>query len=108
MAKPVIKPYTPFLLDPSARFSLWPSNFEGMKATKTIKMQFGFLDLMKTMLQQLCSKNGNARSSGRCFMEGLNQLLKLDEAWIKKKKRNTIYTSIYDCNWSRCNCKPIG
>jgi branched-chain amino acid aminotransferase len=26
--------YTPFLLDPSARFSLWPSNFEGMKAYK--------------------------------------------------------------------------
>jgi branched-chain amino acid aminotransferase len=41
--------------------------------------------------QQLCSKNGNARSSGRCFMEGLNQLLKLDEAWIKKRKRKHLY-----------------
>jgi hypothetical protein len=54
-------------------------------------MQFGFLDLMKTMFQQLCSKNGNARSSGRCFMEGLNQLLKLDEALIKKRKRKHLY-----------------
>jgi hypothetical protein len=39
--KPVIKPYTPFLLDPSARFSLWPSD--------ELQRLEVFLDLMKTI-----------------------------------------------------------
>jgi branched-chain amino acid aminotransferase len=34
MAKPVIKPYAPFLLDLSKSFPLWSSYFEGMKAYK--------------------------------------------------------------------------
>jgi hypothetical protein len=40
--KPVIKPYTPFLLDPSARFSLWPSD-------ELQRLDAVFLDLMKTI-----------------------------------------------------------
>jgi hypothetical protein len=46
MAKPV-KPYAPFLLDPSARvFSLWSSFFEGMKAYKDESDDW-LLDLMR-------------------------------------------------------------
>jgi branched-chain amino acid aminotransferase len=32
------------------------------------------------------------------FMDGLNELLKLDEAWIKKGKGNTLHQTIYDSN----------
>jgi branched-chain amino acid aminotransferase len=34
MAKPVIKPYAPFLLDPLQEFSIMVVIFEGMKAYK--------------------------------------------------------------------------
>jgi hypothetical protein len=52
-----------------------------MKAYKDNQDAVWLLDLMKTIsVSTTLCKNGNARSSGRCFMEGLNQLLKLDEA----------------------------
>jgi hypothetical protein len=47
MAKPVIKPYAPFLLDPSARVFHYGRHFEGMKAYKDESDDVWLFALMK-------------------------------------------------------------
>jgi hypothetical protein len=62
MAKPVIKPYTPFCWIHQLEFSLWPSYLEGMKAYKDDQDAVWLLDLMKTInVSTTLQKNGNAR-----------------------------------------------
>jgi branched-chain amino acid aminotransferase len=42
-------------------------------------------------IQQFSIQNGNARGSWNYFHGWPKRLLKIDEAWIKKRKRNTLY-----------------
>ncbi|MFC6877009.1 branched-chain amino acid aminotransferase [Flavobacterium myungsuense] len=92
--KPVIKPYAPFLIDPSTRvFHYGQAIFEGMKAYKDdnddiwlFRPDENYYRFNKSAVRMAMPEVPSA-----IFMEGLNELLRLDEAWIKKGKGNTMY-----------------
>lgn len=92
--KPVIKPYAPFLLDPSARvFHYGQAIFEGMKAYKDEEDAIWLFrpDENYKRFNNSAVRMAMPEVPEAIFMNGLNELLKLDEAWIKKGKGNTLY-----------------
>jgi branched-chain amino acid aminotransferase len=92
--KPVIKPYAPFLLDPSARvFHYGQAIFEGMKAYKDESDDVWLFrpDENYKRFNNSAFRMAMPEVPETVFMDGLNELLKLDEAWIKKGKGNTLY-----------------
>ncbi|SEA99270.1 branched-chain amino acid aminotransferase [Flavobacterium gillisiae] len=92
--KPVIKPYAPFLLDPSARvFHYGQAIFEGMKAYKDESDDVWLFrpDENYKRFNNSAVRMAMPEVPEDVFMNGLNELLKLDEAWIKKGKGNTLY-----------------
>ena len=92
--KPIIKPYAPFLLDPSAKvFHYGQAIFEGMKAYKDDQ---DAIWLFRPDENHIRFNNSAIRMAmpevpEEIFMEGLKQLLQLDEAWVKKGKGNSLY-----------------
>ena len=92
--KPIIKPYAPFLLDPSTRvFHYGQAIFEGMKAYKDDKDDVW---LFRPYENYKRFNNSAVRMAmpevpEEEFMNGLNQLLELDRAWVKKGKGNALY-----------------
>ncbi|WP_367752210.1 branched-chain amino acid aminotransferase [Flavobacterium sp. WC2430] len=92
--KPVIKPYAPFLLDPSARvFHYGQAIFEGMKAYKDDNDAIWLFrpDENYNRFNHSASRMAMPEVPEEVFMDGLNELLKLDKAWIKSGKGNTLY-----------------
>ncbi|TDE03849.1 branched-chain amino acid aminotransferase [Flavobacterium hiemivividum] len=92
--KPVIKPYAPFLLDPSARvFHYGQAIFEGMKAYKDESDDIWLFrpDENFKRFNNSAVRMAMPEVPEDVFMNGLNELLRLDEAWIKKGKGNTLY-----------------
>jgi branched-chain amino acid aminotransferase len=92
--KPVIKPYAPFLLDPSARvFHYGQAIFEGMKAYKDESDDVWLFrpDENYKRFNNSAVRMAMPEVPEDVFMDGLNEVLKLDEAWIKKGKGNTLY-----------------
>ncbi len=92
--QPVIKPYAPFLLDPSARvFHYGQAIFEGMKAYKDDQDAVWLFrpDENYKRFNNSAVRMAMPEVPEDVFMDGLNELLKLDEAWIKKGKGNTLY-----------------
>ena len=92
--KPVIKPYAPFLLDPSTRvFHYGQAIFEGMKAYKDEDNAIWLFrpDENYKRFNKSAVRMAMPEVPENIFMEGLNQLLKLDEAWIKRGKGNSMY-----------------
>ena len=92
--KPVIKPYAPFLLDPSARvFHYGQAIFEGMKAYKDDNDAVWLFrpDENYKRFNNSAVRMAMPEVPEAVFMDGLNELLQLDEAWIKKGKGNTLY-----------------
>ena len=92
--KPIIKPYTPFLLDPSAKvFHYGQAIFEGMKAYKDDDDSVWLFrpDENYHRFNNSARRMAMPEVQEETFMEGLHQLLKIDEAWIKKGKGNTMY-----------------
>ena len=92
--KPVIKPYAPFLLDPSARvFHYGQAIFEGMKAYKDDHDGIWLFRPEENYNRFNFSANRMAMPEvpEDVFMDGLNELLKLEHSWIKKGKGNTLY-----------------
>lgn len=92
--KPVIKPYAPFLLEPSARvFHYGQAIFEGMKAYKDDNNDIWLFrpDENYRRFNSSAVRMAMPEVPEDIFMEGLNQLLKLDEAWIKKGLGNSLY-----------------
>ena len=92
--KPIIKPYTPFLLDPSAKvFHYGQAIFEGMKAYKDDDDSVWLFrpDENYHRFNNSARRMAMPEVHEETFMEGLHQLLKIDEAWIKKGKGNTMY-----------------
>jgi branched-chain amino acid aminotransferase len=92
--KPVIKPYAPFLLDPSSRvFHYGQAIFEGMKAYKDEDEAIWLFrpDENYKRFNKSAVRMAMPEVPENIFMEGLNQLLKLDEAWIKRGKGNSMY-----------------
>lgn len=92
--KPVIKPYAPFLLDPSARvFHYGQAIFEGMKAYKDESDDVWLFrpDENYKRFNNSAVRMAMPEVPEDVFMNGLNELLKLEEAWIKKGKGNSLY-----------------
>lgn len=92
--KPVIKPYAPFLMDPSAKvFHYGQAIFEGMKAYKDDNDELWLFrpDENFKRLNNSAIRMAMPEIPEEIFMEGLKQLLQLDKAWVKKGKGNTMY-----------------
>lgn len=92
--KPTIKPYEPFLLDPSAKvFHYGQAIFEGMKAYKDANDDVWLFrpDENYNRFNKSALRMAMPEVPEEIFMNGLNQLLQLDEAWIKKGKGNAMY-----------------
>ena len=92
--KPIIKPYAPFLVDPSTRvFHYGQAIFEGMKAYKDDNNAIWLFrpDENYNRFNNSALRMAMPEVPETIFMDGLNQLLKLDEAWVKKGKGNTMY-----------------
>ncbi|GEM54088.1 branched chain amino acid aminotransferase [Flavobacterium branchiophilum NBRC 15030 = ATCC 35035] len=91
---PEIKPYEPFVLDPSAKvFHYGQAIFEGMKAYKDEQ------DQVWLFRPQENHKRLNKSATRLCmpeipeaiFMDGLKQLIDLDREWVKKGEGNSLY-----------------
>ena len=92
--KPQIVPYAPFLLDPSARvFHYGQAIFEGMKAYKDDNNDIWLFrpDQNIQRFNKSAVRMAMPEVPEDVFMNGLKQLLKLDAAWVKKGKGNSMY-----------------
>ena len=92
--RPEIVPYGPIPMDPSAKvFHYGQAVFEGMKAFKDDQ---GDIFLFRPEENWSRINKSSARLAmpelpKEIFMEGLMELLKLDEAWIKAGDGNSLY-----------------
>jgi len=92
--KPIIQPYAPFIIDPSAKvFHYGQAIFEGMKAYKDdqdvvwlFRPDQNFHRFNKSALRMEMPE-----VSEDVFMGGLHRLLKIEKEWVKKGKGNTLY-----------------
>jgi branched-chain amino acid aminotransferase len=92
--QPVIKPYEPFTIDPSAKvFHYGQAIFEGMKAYKD---EHDDVWLFRPE-QNWCRFNKSAVRMAmpevpeEIFMSGLKVLLEIEKSWVKKGKGNSLY-----------------
>lgn len=92
--KPVIKPFAPISLDPSAKiFHYGQSIFEGMKAYKDDSentLLFRPLDNWKRF-NKSAERLMIPQISEEIFMEGLKTLLKIDNDWIPRNPGSSLY-----------------
>lgn len=92
--KPVIEPYAPFSIDPSAKiFHYGQAIFEGMKAYKTdsdeiwlFRPEENFKRFNKSAVRLAMPEVPEF-----VFMEGLKQLIAIEKDWVKKGKGNALY-----------------
>jgi branched-chain amino acid aminotransferase len=91
---PIIEPYAPISLDPSAKiFHYGQSIFEGMKAYKDTEgntLLFRPLENCKR-LNKSAERLVIPQIPEETFMSGLKALLKLDEAWIPTNEGSSLY-----------------
>jgi branched-chain amino acid aminotransferase len=92
--EPIIEPYAPISLDPSAKiFHYGQSIFEGMKAYKDAEgttLLFRPLENYKR-LNRSAERLVIPQIPEETFMNGLKELLKLDEAWIPTNEGSSLY-----------------
>jgi branched-chain amino acid aminotransferase len=92
--RPQIKPYAPFLLDPSAKvFHYGQAIFEGMKAYKDesddvwlFRPDQNFERFNKSAVRMAMPKVPE-----EIFLGGLKEILKIEKDWVRKGKGNTLY-----------------
>ncbi|WP_159800274.1 branched-chain amino acid aminotransferase [Flavobacterium sp. MK4S-17] len=92
--KPVIKPYEPFPIDPSAKvFHYGQAIFEGMKAYKDDNDDVWLFRPDQNFERFNKSANRLAMPAvpEGVFMGGMKKLLELEKAWVKKGKGNSLY-----------------
>jgi branched-chain amino acid aminotransferase len=92
--KPQIKPYEPFMIDPSAKvFHYGQAIFEGMKAYKTEQDEVWLFrpDQNLNRLNKSAVRMAMPEIPSEIFMSGLHQLLDLERNWVKKGMGNTLY-----------------
>lgn len=92
--KPVIKPYEPFLLDPSAKvFHYGQAIFEGMKAYKDKAGEVWLFrpDQNLDRFNKSAVRMAMPEVDEWIFMEGLRQLIDLERDWVKFGLGNTLY-----------------
>ncbi|MFT6064166.1 MAG: branched-chain amino acid aminotransferase [Polaribacter sp.] len=91
---PVIKPYSPITLDPSAKiFHYGQSIFEGMKAYKDAEeniLLFRPTENCKR-LNKSAERLVIPQIPEEVFMTGLKKLLEVDSDWIPKKEGSSLY-----------------
>ncbi|MFT6748797.1 MAG: branched-chain amino acid aminotransferase [Flavobacterium sp.] len=91
---PIIKPYEPFLIDPSAKvFHYGQAIFEGMKAYKDesdavwlFRPDENFKRFNKSAVRMAMPE-----ITEEIFMEGLKKVINLDKEWVKKGVGKSLY-----------------
>ena len=94
LEKPVIKPYEPFLIDPSAKvFHYGQAIFEGMKAYKDDNDDVWLFrpDQNYERFNKSAVRLAMPEVPEEVFMDGLKKLLQIEKAWVKKGKGNSLY-----------------
>jgi branched-chain amino acid aminotransferase len=92
--KPIIKPYAPFLLDPSAKvFHYGQAIFEGMKAYKDDNNDVWLFrpDENLKRFNKSATRMAMPEVSEHIFIDGLKEILKIEKEWVKKGVGNTLY-----------------
>ncbi len=92
--KPIIKPYEPFLIDPSAKvFHYGQAIFEGMKAYKDENNDVWLFrpDENFKRFNKSAKRMAMPEVPENIFMEGLKTVVDLDREWVKKGLGNTLY-----------------
>ena len=92
--KPIIKPYEPFLIDPSAKvFHYGQAIFEGMKAYKDENDEVWLFrpDENLHRFNKSAKRMAMPEVPENIFIGGLNAILDLERNWVKKGLGNTLY-----------------
>lgn len=92
--KPVIKPYEPFLIDPSSKvFHYGQAIFEGMKAYKDEKDDVWLFrpDENLKRFNKSALRMAMPEVPEEIFIQGLKVLLDLERNWVKKGLGNSLY-----------------
>ena len=92
--KPVIKPYEPFLIDPSAKvFHYGQAIFEGMKAYKDENDDVWLFrpDQNLERFNKSAVRMAMPEVPEEIFIGGLKTIVDLDRNWVKKGLGNTLY-----------------
>ena len=92
--QPEIKPYAPFLLDPSAKvFHYGQAIFEGMKAYKDENDDVWLFrpDQNMERFNKSATRMAMPEVDEDIFMSGLHQLIDLEREWVKKGPGNSLY-----------------
>lgn len=92
--KPTIKPYEPFLLDPSAKvFHYGQAIFEGMKAYKDDSDDVWLFRPEENFKRFNASAKRMAMPEvpEDIFLGGLHEILKIEKEWVRKGKGNSLY-----------------
>jgi branched-chain amino acid aminotransferase len=92
--KPMIKPYEPFLIDPSAKvFHYGQAIFEGMKAYKDDNDDVWLFRPGQNLerFNKSAVRMAMPEVPEEIFLGGLNEILKLERNWVKKGKGNSLY-----------------
>ncbi len=92
--KPIIKPYEPFMIDPSAKvFHYGQAIFEGMKAYKDEHDDVWLFrpDENFHRFNHSASRLAMPELTEEVFIGGLKALLSLEKEWVKKGVGNSLY-----------------
>jgi branched-chain amino acid aminotransferase len=92
--KPIIKPYEPFLIDPSSKvFHYGQAIFEGMKAYKDENDDVWLFrpDENYKRFNKSAVRMAMPEVPEEVFMDGLKIILDIERNWVKKGLGNTLY-----------------
>ena len=92
--KPIIKPYEPFMIDPSAKvFHYGQAIFEGMKAYKDENDDVWLFRPEQNLdrFNKSAVRMAMPEVPEEIFLGGLHTILDLERAWVKKGLGNTLY-----------------
>lgn len=92
--KPIIQPYAPFTIDPSAKvFHYGQAIFEGMKAYKDEEDAVWLFRPEENFhrFNKSATRMAMPEVPETVFMAGLKKLLQIDQQWVKKGIGNTLY-----------------
>jgi branched-chain amino acid aminotransferase len=92
--KPIIKPYEPFMIDPSAKvFHYGQAIFEGMKAYKDEQDDIWLFrpDQNLDRFNKSAVRMAMPEVPEAVFIEGLKTIVRLEKDWVKKGIGNTLY-----------------
>ena len=92
--KPEIKPYAPFLMDPSSKvFHYGQAIFEGMKAFKDENDSIWLFrpDENYKRFNKSAVRLAMPEVDENIFLQGLNKLIEIDKEWVKKGVGNSLY-----------------